>query len=358
MSTQLNAWQGTFGKEYTDRCLIDWRKRKVAFEKMLEGLTLRNILEVGCNRGHNLIAINDILGEKCQIIGIEPNNYAIEVARAQSAKIAVVKANSYDIPFKNNFFDLVFTAGVLIHISPKDLDKAMREIYRVSGKYILAVEYFAENETEISYRGNSELLWKRNFLHNYQKLFPDLKVINTGFWEKENTDFDSTHWWLMEKTGKSHLNAKDIDLIVYDFDGVMTDNRVILSEDGKESILANRSDGLAIGFIKKMNIPQIILSTEKNPVVRKRAEKLDLEVINSCSDKKQAIQKYCSEKGYNLEKVVFVGNDTNDLEAMKIVGYPVAPSDACAQIIEISKIVTAAKGGCGVIRELFEYIAQ
>lgn len=344
--------------EQRDRCLIDWRKRKVAFEKMLEGLELRNILEVGCNRGHNLIAINDLLGEKSQVVGIEPNNYAIEVARAQSPKIAVLKANSYDIPFKNNSFDLVFTAGVLIHISPKDLPKAMREIYRVSGKYILAVEYFAESETEITYRGNSELLWKRNFLHTYQKLFPDLKVINTGFWEKENTDFDSTHWWLMEKTGKSRLNAKDIDLIVYDFDGVMTDNKVILSEDGKESISANRSDGLAVGFIKKMKIPQIILSTEKNQVVKRRAEKLDMEVINACSDKKQTIEKYCSDKGYNLEKVVFVGNDINDLDAMKSVGYPVAPSDACSQVMEIAKIVTAAKGGYGVIRELFECIAH
>ena len=90
---------------------------------------------------------------------------------------------------------------MLIHIPLCDLEKALRQIYRVSGKYVLAIEYFAEKETEIHYRDLTDHLWKRNFLEHYQKLFPDLKLIRSGFLDEE-TSFDKCHWWLMEKTEK------------------------------------------------------------------------------------------------------------------------------------------------------------
>lgn len=355
-TAQLNTWEGEFGKEYTDRNKIEWSKRAPSFAKMLEGLQLKNILEVGCNRGHNLVALSEIFKDALPgITGIEPNGYAIEIARKSSPLISVLKADAFNIPFKDGYFDLAFTAGVLIHISLKDLHRAMREIYRVSGKYILAVEYFAEEETEIQYRGSTDLLWKRNFLKHYQQLFPDLKLVKNGYWG-ENEGFDRTTWWLMEKTGHFSMNSKDLDLIVYDFDGVMTDNRVILSEDGKESVSANRSDGLGVGMIRQLNVPQIIISTETNSVVRKRAGKLNIEVINACKDKKKVLEDYCREKGYDLGKVVYVGNDLNDLEVMKTVGFPVAPSDAYPQILSVAKFITSAKGGHGVVRELSEYI--
>ncbi len=151
-------------------------------------------------------------------------------------------------------------------------------------------------------------------------------------------------------------NFKKISLIAYDFDGVMTDNTALLFQDGKEAVRINRSDGLAINIIKNIGIEQIIISTEINPIVSARADKLKIRVIQNCSDKKKAMVLYCEQHSINLHDVIFVGNDINDLEVMQIVGYPVCPKDAYREIIDISKYVTKSKGGEGVIRDLAEHL--
>ena len=152
------------------------------------------------------------------------------------------------------------------------------------------------------------------------------------------------------------IPAKDVDLIVYDFDGVMTDNRVIVFQDGTESVVVNRADGLGVARLRAGGIPQLILSTETNPVVKVRAAKLGLEVISSCNDKKHALMNYCEQNDYDLQKVLYVGNDLNDLEVMKIAGFPVAPADACPEVLAVAKLITMAKGGEGVIREISDFL--
>jgi len=149
--------------------------------------------------------------------------------------------------------------------------------------------------------------------------------------------------------------AKDIDLIVYDFDGVMTDNRAIVFQDGTEAVIVNRADGLGVECLRALKISQLILSTETNPVVKVRAAKLGLEVISSCNDKKYTLMNYCVKNGHELQKVIYVGNDLNDLEVMKIVGFSIAPADAHPDIKFIAKLVTKAKGGEGVIREISSF---
>ena len=161
-----------------------------------------------------------------------------------------------------------------------------------------------------------------------------------------------------KKEDKKKIIASDIHLIVYDFDGVMTDNRVIVFQDATEAVIVNRADGLGVAHIRALDIPQLILSTETNPVVKARGEKLGLEVISSCNDKKNDLKNYCEQNDYDLQKVLYVGNDLNDLEIMKIVGFPVAPADAHSEIIKISCLVTKAKGGEGVVRELFDIITS
>ena len=106
------------------------------------------------------------------------------------------------------------------------------------------------------------------------------------------------------KTSKFLLRAKDIDLIVYDFDGVMTDNRVIVFQDGTEAVIVNRADGLGVECLRALKIPQLILSTETNAVVNARALKLGLEAIAASKDKKSALKNYCEQKNYDLQKVV------------------------------------------------------
>ncbi|MER3422658.1 MAG: hypothetical protein C4293_04925 [Nitrospiraceae bacterium] len=198
MGEQLKIWMSEFGKSWTERNLIDWRKRLPAFRDMLRLLPVKRVLEVGCNRGHNLIALAELLGEESELVGVEPNRYALELARASSVKIGVLWSHVFDLPFRDGYFDLVFTAGVLIHIPLTDLPAALAEIVRVSKRYILAIEYFAEEETAIPYRGYDNLLWKRNFLKHYQRQFPELCLVRSGYWGPEH-GFDGTHWWLLEK---------------------------------------------------------------------------------------------------------------------------------------------------------------
>ncbi len=147
--------------------------------------------------------------------------------------------------------------------------------------------------------------------------------------------------------------AKDnpFDLICYDFDGVMTDNRVYVMQDGTETVAVNRSDGLAIAALRRASVTQIIMSTEKNPVVGARAAKLDIPVLQGLDNKAEALKGYIFEIGADLERTVFIGNDVNDLSVMHLVGFPVAPCDAYPPILEIAKHVTRVPGGAGVIRE-------
>lgn len=138
----------------------------------------------------------------------------------------------------------------------------------------------------------------------------------------------------------------------------MTDNRAIVLQDGTEAVFVNRSDGLGVERIRGLGIAQLILSSEVNPVVKARAQKLGLEVISFCKNKKDILKNYCEQNKYNLEKVIFVGNDVNDLEAMKIVGFPIAPADAYPEITKTARLVTKASGGQGVVRELSDILVN
>jgi len=151
---------------------------------------------------------------------------------------------------------------------------------------------------------------------------------------------------------------KNIELVAYDFDGVMTNNTVILREDGQESVIVNRSDGLAIGILKSWGIRQLILSTERNRIVSARAKKLKIPCLQGVNNKKQALIRYCRKEGLRLENTVYVGNDINDVEVLRIVGHPVCPADAYAEVKEIAAIILSVTGGAGVARDLIRYIAH
>lgn len=150
---------------------------------------------------------------------------------------------------------------------------------------------------------------------------------------------------------------KELELIIYDFDGVMTDNRVMVDQNGVESVMVNRGDGYGVTNITKLGIKQIIVSTEVNPVVARRAEKLKIDVIHGVEDKKTIVSNYIKDNGYDVNKVMFIGNDLNDIEAMKVVGFTGAPKDAEEEILEYVDWVSTKNGGYGVIRELYRLIS-
>lgn len=154
------------------------------------------------------------------------------------------------------------------------------------------------------------------------------------------------------------MDFNQIKMIVYDFDGVMTDNNVFLDSSGSEFVKVNRSDGLGVKEIKNNHIKQIILTTEKVPIAKARANKLGLDCFNDIADKAYFLKKYCIENKISLSNVAYVGNDINDLDAIKLVGMKICPSDAYKPILEICDLVLQSKGGEGVIRELAGYISD
>jgi pseudaminic acid biosynthesis-associated methylase len=196
MST-INVWQGQFGDEYTDRNVVDSQKRVPAFREMFRDLDLGYVIEIGCNRGHNLQAVRTVLPDAI-ITGIEPNQKALHEAK----KVGHAMYGKGDnLPFGNGTYDLAFTAGVLIHIPPAELDDVLTEVMRVTRRYILAIEYAADEDTAITYRGNEGLLWKRDFYGHYKRLNPQITLVRSGYWKAED-GFDDCTWWLMEKPGR------------------------------------------------------------------------------------------------------------------------------------------------------------
>ncbi len=147
-----------------------------------------------------------------------------------------------------------------------------------------------------------------------------------------------------------------IKAIFYDFDGVMTNNKVLLSENGNESVFVNRSDGLAVSYFKELKIKQYIVSTEKNPVVSRRADKLQIDVIQGVQDKAAIIKQIIADEKFSLKNIFFVGNDLNDLEAINLIPNSFCPNDSHARVLESGCTILNISGGDGVIMALYNYI--
>lgn len=145
-------------------------------------------------------------------------------------------------------------------------------------------------------------------------------------------------------------------LVVFDFDGVFTDNRVLVDQDGKESVFCDRGDGMAIEWLGKSGVRGLILSKERNPVVEARAKKVGLPVAQAVDGKAAFLHEWCANEGIDLSDVVYLGNDLNDLECFAIVGCSIAVSDAAPQVLEAADLVLSRSGGRGAIRELIESI--
>lgn len=145
-----------------------------------------------------------------------------------------------------------------------------------------------------------------------------------------------------------------IDAFIFDFDGVLTNNIVYLDQNGNESVTCSRSDGLAFDALRKMGKICYIFSTEKNPIVSLRSSKLKIPCIQGVENKYNSIKDLCNKKELDLDRVLYVGNDINDYQAMQICGFKVCPSDSHEMIKSLADIKLSSKGGDGVVRELLE----
>jgi pseudaminic acid biosynthesis-associated methylase len=169
---QLDLWRSDFGRQYTDRNDVEKPERIATWKRLLGEIVPTRVVEVGCNVGWNLEYLRR-LGAS-ELYAVEPQAYAVARARARAPEFGVLQGSAFDLPFKDNFADLAFTSGVLIHIAPEDIARAMAEIFRVSKRYIVAIEYDASIEQAVAYRGTSDSLWKRDHGGIWQARYPEL----------------------------------------------------------------------------------------------------------------------------------------------------------------------------------------
>ena len=181
MSAQLEEWAGAFGDAYTARNVVDWRDRLEALVPMLDGLKIKTALEVGCNRGHNLHALKAV---GIEAYGTEPNAHARELARATGLNV-----NAESIYVLSGSYDLVLCCAVLIHVPRDRLYQAMSELARAADRYVLSIEYAADADTEVEYRGMPSMLWKRPY-GNLWEMFGT--VIRSG------EAWGGTRYWLVK----------------------------------------------------------------------------------------------------------------------------------------------------------------
>ena len=201
-TAQTEEWFGDFGREYTDRNALTIEEMDERFVKQ-HGITRSElsarfvgdmdrsikILEVGSNVGNQLLLLQRAGFQN--LYGIELQPYAVELSKARTQNINIIQGSAFDIPFKDGWFDLVFTSGVLIHIHPDDTVAAMAEACRCSSSFVLGFEYYADELTEVEYRGHESLLWKRDFAQLYLDHFDCLELVREDrlkFLDNDNLD--------------------------------------------------------------------------------------------------------------------------------------------------------------------------
>jgi len=185
---QMRAWMGAFGREYTDRNTLAMDEMEALYkrnygvtrtelnQRFLERIPLSaHILEVGSNIGNQLLCLQNI--GFLNLCGIEAQGYAVEISSSRTRHMTLIQGSAFNIPFRDNCFDLVFTSGLLIHINPYGLHKAMEEIHRCTKEYIWGFECYADRLTNVMYRGHDNLMWKTDYVRLYLDLFSDLELI-------------------------------------------------------------------------------------------------------------------------------------------------------------------------------------
>ncbi|WP_338931981.1 acylneuraminate cytidylyltransferase [Streptomyces netropsis] len=162
---------------------------------------------------------------------------------------------------------------------------------------------------------------------------------------------------LLDVPGPGALPTRDdVDAVVLDFDGTQTDDRVLIDSDGRELVAVHRGDGLGVAALRRAGLALLILSTEVNPVVAARGRKLRVPVLHGIDRKDLALKQWCEEHAVVPERVLYVGNDVNDLPCFDLVGWPVAVADAHDVVRGAARAVTSAPGGSGAVREIASWL--
>jgi YrbI family 3-deoxy-D-manno-octulosonate 8-phosphate phosphatase len=189
--------------------------------------------------------------------------------------------------------------------------------------------------------------------------------------ERYTTDLDTPDEWARAEwlaiTGnlemvwpgsKRRPMPKNITMLVLDFDGVLTDNRVWVDENGHESVAANRSDGFGVDLLRAAGVETVVISKEKNPVVQARCKKMNILCLQGETEKASTLKKMLLERGISPLNVIYCGNDINDLPCFPVVGWAVAVADALPEVARQADFVLNKPGGHGAVRELCDLILR
>lgn len=153
-------------------------------------------------------------------------------------------------------------------------------------------------------------------------------------------------------------SIRRIRLLVFDFDGVFTDNTVWTDQDGRESVRCWRSDGLGLQRLRLTPVQSMVISTEENPVVSARCGKLKIDCLQGQADKGSALAMVAKQRGLDLSEVAYLGNDTNDKDCLEKAGLPMVVADAYPSVVPLAKYQTRANGGFGAVREVCELFCE
>jgi pseudaminic acid biosynthesis-associated methylase len=190
-------WSGEFGDAYVERNRAAGNIREPFWQQMLAECGAQTVLEVGCNIGANLRWIAALRPPQ-QVYGVDINLKALNELRRTLPDVNAMWSPGRELPFRDRWFDFVFTMGVLIHQPDSTLPLVMAEIVRCSRRYVLCGEYFAEQTTEVPYRNQTGALFKRNYGRVYQELFPELRLSRQGFLSRDE-GWDDLTYWVFEK---------------------------------------------------------------------------------------------------------------------------------------------------------------
>ena len=151
--------------------------------------------------------------------------------------------------------------------------------------------------------------------------------------------------------------GRSVRLVVFDFDGVFTDNTVWTDDAGNEWVRSWRGDGLGLEKLREAGIPSWVLSTEEHPVVASRCRKLGISFRQGVTDKLAALEALVTEVGVSLGEVAYVGNDINDASCLRVVGVPIVVQDAHPDVLPLARYQTRTAGGFGAVREICEWLS-
>jgi N-acylneuraminate cytidylyltransferase len=262
----------------------------------------------------------------------------------------------------------------LIESDADSLFSAVRSkwlLWRSSGLWAESFNYDfrhrkREQDMEDEWRENGSIYVFKPWvlIQEHNRLGGKIGVYEMDYWSSfqvdSQEDLELCDWVLRRRDRRARVAAlpATIGAVVFDFDGVFTDNRVLVSQDETEMVICNRSDGLGLDYLRATGIPLVVLSTETNPVVAARCHKVQLECRQGLEDKTEGLRAFAAERGLSLSDVIYVGNDLNDRHCLTSVGCGIVVADAHPDVRDLAHIVLEHPGGRGAVREVCDLILE